>query len=273
MLKRHTTISLILTFLSVSNLFGQDKLRDNIVSDSLILKHKIKRVTENWFHDSLQVSPANTTIEMYNEIGQKTQRIHINYPHHKFIDDYEYNLKKNTIIKTQHYYDWNHNRENQKGDTIVKKTVSKYEINSGRNLKTKSSGLDKFQPKLSFDNYGRVTERIDTVKCGYNITYYTYDKNDKIVERKHYTSHHSEKPYLFAVDSLHYNLNGQLVQEINYYDIKVNGDKWEFDREVITTYSYIKDGLITEKTNMTIYHSLTNREFKPTVYRYEYEFY
>jgi len=171
--------------MSVSNLFGQDKLSDNIVSDSLIRIHRIKQVTENWFHDSLKTSPSNTTIEKYNEIGQKIQRIHINYLYHKFIDDYEYNLKKNAIIKTQYYYDWNPNREQRKEDTIVKKTVSKYDINSGRNIKTKPSRLDLFQPRLTFDNYGRITERIDTVKCGYNITYYTYDKNDKIVGRKH----------------------------------------------------------------------------------------
>ncbi len=259
--------------LSVSNLFGQGKFRDNIVSDSLIRKLKIKQVTENWFHDSVQISPANTTIEKYNEFGQKTQRVHINYFYHKFIDDYEFNLKKNTIIMTQHYYDWNPYRESRKLDTIVKKTVSKYDINSGRKLKTKPSRLEEFQPRLTFDNYGRVTKRIDTVKFGYNITYYTYDKKDNLVEKKLYTSHHSEKPYLYSVDSLHYNLNGQLTKESNYYDIKMNEDKWEFDREVITTYSYTQDGLILEKTNVTKYQSLKNRDFKPTVYRYEYEFY
>jgi hypothetical protein len=260
--------------MSVSNLFGQDKLSDNIVSDSLIRMHRIKQVTENcWFHDSLKSSLANTTIEKYNEFGQKTQRTQINYLYHKFIDNYQYNQKKNVIIKTQLYYDWNPYREKRKGDTIVKKTVSKYDIDSGINIKTKPSRLDIFQPRLTFDNYGRITERIDTVKCGYNITYYTYDKTDKIVERKHYTSHHSEKPYLCAVDSFHYNLKGQLVQEINYYDIKVNEDKWECDREVDTTYIYTQNGLILEKTNVTKYQSLKNIDFKPTVYRYEYEFY
>ncbi|MBL0054578.1 MAG: hypothetical protein IPP31_00010 [Chitinophagaceae bacterium] len=140
-------------------MFGQDKLRDNIVSDSLIKKLKIKQVTENWFHDSVQISPANTTIEKYNKLGQKTQRVHINYFYHKFIDDYEFNLKKNIIIKTQRYYDWNPYRESRKVDTVVKKTVSKYEINSRRRLKTKPSRLEEFQPRLIFDNYGRVTKK------------------------------------------------------------------------------------------------------------------
>lgn len=273
MLKRHATILLILTFFSVSNLFGQDNLRDNIVSDLLIRNLKIKQVTENWFHDSLQISPANTTIEKYNEIGQRIKRIHINHFYHKFVDDFEYNLKKNSIIKTQHYYDWNPYREIQKGDTIVKKTVFKYDINSGRNLKTKPSRLEKFQPKLTFDNYGRITERIDTIKFGYHITHYNYDINAKVVERKHYRSRHSKKPDMYSIDSLHYNLKGQLEKETNYYDIKEDEDKWEFDREVVKTFSYTQNGLILEMIKLQKHQSLKNRDLKPTVYRYEYEFY
>jgi hypothetical protein len=271
--KRHTAILLILTFLSVSNLFGQNKLRENIVSDSIIRNIKIKQVTENWFHDSLKTSPANTAIEKYNEFGQKTQRILINYFYYKFIENYEYNQKKNVIIKTQHYYDWDPYREKRKGDTIVKKTITKYDFYSGRKIKTKPSPLEEFQPRLSFDSNNRITERIDTIKFGYNITYYTYDKNNKVIERKRYTSRHAKHPYLFAVDSLHYNLNGQLVRETNYYDLKITEDKWVFDREVITTYNYYQNGLIQEKTSVTKYQSLNNRDCKPTVYRYEYEYY
>jgi hypothetical protein len=273
MLKRYTAILLILIFWSVSNLLGQDKLIDNIVSDSLIRKLKIKQVTEKWFYDSLQRTPANTSIEKFNENGQKTQRIHINYSYHKFIDNYEYNLKKNIIVKTQNYYDWSPIIEKRMRDTIVKKSVTKYDINSGRRLKTKPSSFEKFQPKLTFDNYGRVTDRIDTIKCGYNITYYAYGANNKVIERKHYRSHHSENPYLFAVDSLYYNLNGQLVRVTNYYEITMDDGKWEFNIEVVTKYSYYGNGLVQEKSNRTNYKSLNNRDYKTTVYRYEYEFY
>jgi hypothetical protein len=273
MLNRHITILLLLTFLSVSTLFGQDKLRDNFVSDSLIRKLKIKQVTENWFHDSLQISPANTTIEKYNEFGQKTQRIHINYFYHKFIDNYEYNQKKNLIIKTQYYYDWNPYREKHKGDTIINKTVSKFDINYGRKLKTKSSRLEEFLPKFTFDDKGRLTKRIDTIKFGYNITYNTYDNKDNLIERKLYISRNSEKPYLYSVDSLYFNLNGKLIKETNFYDIKMNEDIWTFDREVITTYTYLQEGLILKKTKVEKYQSLKDRDFKPTTYRYEYEFY
>jgi hypothetical protein len=273
MLNRHITILLTLTFISASNLFGQDKLRDNIVSDSLVRTLKIKQVTENWFHDSVQISPANTTIEKYNEFGQKTQRIHINYFYHKFVNKYEYNQKKNLIVKTQYYYDWNPYREKHKGDTILKKTVSKYDINSGRKLKTKPSRLEEFQPRLTFDDKGRLTKRIDTIKFGYNITHYTYDKKDNLLERKLYISRNSEKPYLYSVDSLHFNLNGKLIQETNFYDIKMNEDKWTFDREVITTYTYTKEGLILKKNKAEKDQSLKDRDFKPTAYRYEYEFY
>jgi hypothetical protein len=259
--------------MSVANLFGQDKLSDNIKSDSLIRKHKIKQVTENWFHDSLKASPANTIIEKYNEFGKKTQRTHINYFYHKFIDNYEYNQNKNEIVETQYYYDWNPYRERRKGDTIVNKTTTKYNFDNRRKIKTKLSPFERFQPRLIFDNTNRLTERIDTIKCGYNITYFTYDKNNKVIERKHYTSHHLENPYLFAVDSLHYNLNGQLVKETNFYDIKITEDKWVFDREVLTTFSYYQNGLIQEKTNVTKYESQKNRNFKPIFYRYEYEFY
>lgn len=264
--------------MSVSNLFGQDKLRENIASDSLIRKLKIKQVTENWFHDSLQKSPATTTIEKYNEIGQKTQRVHINYPYLKFIDDYEYNLKKNTIIKTQHYYDWNHNREEQKGDTIVKKTVSKYDIDSKTNIKYKpSSRSGILQTILTHDSLGRLVEekieRADSVKFGNSIIKYSYDNHNNIVERKHYKTQYPKPPYLFSVDSLYYNSNGQLVKETNCYDIKIDEDKWLFEREVVTTFSYYQNGLIKEKTNVEKYQSLNKRDFKPSVYRYEYEFY
>ena len=241
-LKIHTTKLLILNFMSVANLFGQDKLSDNIISDSLIR-------------------------------NQKTQRTHINYFYHKFIDNYEYNQNKNEIVETQYYYDWNPYRERRKGDTIVKKTTTKYNFDNRRKIKTKLSPFERFQPRLTFDNTNRLTERIDTIKCGYNITYFTYDKNNKVIERKHYTSHHLENPYLFAVDSLHYNLNGQLVKETNFYDIKITEDKWVFDREVLTTFSYYQNGLIQEKTNVTKYESQKNRNFKPIFYRYEYEFY
>jgi hypothetical protein len=273
MFRQHSSILVILTFISVSNLLGQDNLRDNIVNDSLIRVHRIKQVTENWYQDSLKKSPLNTTIEKYNESARKTQKIHINYFYHKFINDYEYNLKKNEIIKTQYCYDWNPYRERRKGDTILEKTVSKYDINTKRNLKTRHSQLEEFRPKETFDNNGRITERIDTTKLGYEIKIYNYDENGKVVERKYYRSHHSNKPFLHAVDSLQYNSIGQLIKETNYYEIKEADDKWEFNREVIKTYSYTKNGLIAEKTELTKYQSLKNRDFIPTVYSYEYEFY
>jgi hypothetical protein len=273
MQNRHITILLMLTFISVSNLLGQDKLRDNIVIDSLVRTLKIKQVTENWFHDSIQISPANTTIEKYNEVGQKTQRIHINYFYHKFVDNYEYNQKKNVIVKTQYYYDWNPYREKHKGDTILKKTVSKYDINSGRKLKTKPSRLEEFQPILTFDDKGRLTKRIDTIKFGYNITYYTYDKRDDLLERKLYITRNSDKPSLYSVDSLYFDLNRKLIKETNYYDIKINEDKWTFNREFVTTYTYTQEGLILKKSKLEKYQSLRDRYFKPTIYRYEYEFY
>jgi hypothetical protein len=278
MLKRHTTILLFLTFLSVSNLFGQDKLIANIVNDSLIQKLKIKQVTENWFHDSLKTSPTNTTIERYNEFGQKTKRIHINYFYHKFIDDYEYNLKKNVVIKTQHYYDWNPYREKRKGDTIVKKTVSKYYIDTKMNIKYRPSIRSRvLQTVLTHDSLNRLIEekieKADSVKFGNSIIKYAYDNRNNIIERKHYITHYPNPPYLSLVDSLHCSFNGQLVKETHYYDIKMNEDKWEFDRIVVTTYIYNQHGLILEKTNVTKHQSLKNREFKPTVYRYEYDFF
>ncbi|WP_338792578.1 hypothetical protein [Bernardetia sp. MNP-M8] len=254
-------------------MIGQDKLNDNIISDALIKKFKIKQITEDWFTDSLKALPTNTNIEKYNEIGQKTQEVNINYTYHKFINDYKYKLKKGLIIKVQHYYDWNPYRTKRKGDTIVKKTVSKYSISSKMKLKIKASRFENFQVKETFDNYGRITEKIDTVKCGYNITNYTYNRNNKLVERKYYSTHHSESPSLYAVDSLHYNLDGQLIKEASYYDIKMTEDKWVCDREVIRIYSYNQYGLIMKKNTWKIYNSLNKKELKPTIYRYEYDFY
>lgn len=256
-----------------SNLFGQNKLRDNIVSDSLIRKFKIKQVTENWFHDSLKTPPANTTVEKYNEFGQKTQRIYINYLYHKFIDKYDYNKKKNLIIKTELFYDWNPYRKKRNGDTIVEKTVTKYYFNSRRKRNTKPSRLVEFHPKFTFDKNNRIIERIDTIKCGYNITTFTFDKNNHVIERKYYKTHHSETPNLFAIDSLQYNINGQLVRETNYYDIKMDKDKWKFNREVVKTYTYYQNGLVKEKVSITKHHKLSDSNFTETVSRYKYEFY
>lgn len=63
------------------------------------------------------------------------------------------------------------------------------------------------------------------------------------------------------------------MEETNYYDIKMDKDKWEFDREVVKTFSYTQNGLILEMTKAQKYQSLKNRDFKPTVYMYEYKFY
>lgn len=272
MLKRHNFILFILAFIAISNSFGQIILDDNMLSDSLIKKHKIKQVTENWFHDSITTSPENTTIEKYNEIGQRTQRITINYFYHKYIDDYTYNLKKYIVTKTQYYYDWNPYREKKRGDTIVEKTVLKYDISTRRNLKIKPNILDKFQPRFTFDNFGRIAERIDTVKCGYISSFYTYDENGRVIERKYYELHHSENPYLFAIDSLHYNNSGQLIKQVNL-EIRMNGDKWDVEREVIETYIYNEKKLLSEKTRSHRYLLLQDSEHIPTVFRYSYEFY
>lgn len=263
----------LLICLPVQGSIAQNELREPLVDDSLILKHRIQQVTENWFHNSLQESPANTTTELYNEAGQRTQRIYINYTYHKFVDHFEYNEKKHVIIQKQHYHDWNPHREKRKGDTLVKKKVFTYDLSSKRNVKAKNGSLDTFEPILTFDRMARITTRKDTVKCGYNITHYSYDKNNRVVERIHYTTRHDEPPKLVSIDSLQYNPEGRLVKEINYHSPSTSENNRSFDREVITIFRYFPNGLLEEKTIQKIYNTQTDAGLISSVYKYSYTFY
>lgn len=275
MLKQHSTILLLLTCMLVSDLFGQDKLNENIVSDTLLKKLKIKKVIENWYVDSFQVSPANTNIEIYNEQGLKTQGVYINHFYHKFVENYSYNLRRGIVVMKRNYFDWNPYREKRKGDTILKKSVLKYDIITKRNKKTKLGKLEEFKPEQTYDRNGRLIIRIDSTKFGYSTTTFDYRTDNKIVERKQYIIRLSRDTLLNSVDSLYYNINGQKIKEINYYDFKLQQGIWKHGREVITTFSYMNDGLILSKTKETKFLMLTQKDTIPnvTIYKYEYEFY
>lgn len=270
---RRTTLTFILTLTTMSELPGQEQFPNQITPDSVVKKLKIRQVTENWFTSSSETVPSNTTCDLFDEFGNRIQRMHINYLYHKFINNYLYDYKKGVIIDRQEYYDWNPNREKNKGDTVIKKSVHQYFITTNKSTKVKPSGIDKFSKKYSYNAEGKIIQQIDSIKFGYETTYFTYDNNGQLNERRRFISRFSEKAHLESIDSLFYNSNSLIIsKEINYYNIRNNESQIVYDRVVERKYKYNELGLLIEKEILEKYLSL-NGASKPTIYRYDYEFF
>lgn len=274
MIERSIIILSILIISVSPKVSGQDKLKDKLVSDSLINKLGIKSVTENWYTKDTATKPANTSYELYNQSGYLTKAVDVNHSYHKAIRDFHYNFKKRIVIKKQIFYDYNHNQSENKADTILKKSKEKFDIATGINKKSKQTRNSKFQQIYTYDTRGRILQSKDTIKCGYKIINYSYDNNnEKINERKHFITHHEEAPTLKSIDSLFYNNKGLLTKEIKYFDFKKPGTKLTHGREKQTELVYNKFGLIQEKKITNIYLRLRTTDSNSSFYKYEYEFY
>lgn len=256
-----------------SKALGQNPFPRTILVDSLVRNYKIKQVTEHWFLDTLKSSSANTTIENYNSIGQITDRIYINYLHHKFVDSYTYHPLKKEVTEIRVFYNWNHHIEKRKGDTIVKKTVTTYDMITGNIAHSKSSLFESYVPKFNYDTNGRIVMRTDTLKLGHLFTYYSYNNKGKVLERKQYTKHPNKEMRLNLVDSFFYNEQGLLTKELSFGDIETVGETWNFGNISSSTMRYYPNGLLAEKRCLSQYPKVHHSENTPTVYRYEYVFY
>ena len=120
---------------------------------------------------------------------------------------------------------------------------------------------------------GRVIQSVDTIKCGKQITDYTFEINGKVVEKRSYIACDNNQPRIVAIDSLKYNELGQLIEEVNYSGFKKQDTTSTHNREVKTTFTYNEMGLLTEKIVITKYLSLKNNDPNPLVYKYEYDLY
>jgi len=247
-----------------TDVFGQTKLKDNLVDDSTILKLKIKRVTENWYTDIQNANPSQTTIEVFDTTGNITQRTHINYTYHKFVSDFIYNEKKGKIKVVEKYYDWNPYREKNKNDTILKTTIEKYNLSTKENVDFKRNTLNQFHTKVLSDSLGRIIQSTDTIKCGYQISYYQYDDKSNLVKMKSYIIHHSERPELSVAISFYYDTKGRKIKEVKHFDFKKIDVEEKNGGEEITEYQYNEFGLIKEKVIL---------KSDKTIYKYDYLFY
>ena len=268
---RHSILLFTFFIITITDSFGQEQPAKPILIDSIVKKFKIRQVTENWFTSLGMTKPSNTTYDIYDELGNRLQRVHINYFYHKFISTYFLNLKKGILIEKQEYFDWNPYREKNKGDTIIKRTVRKY--SNAEKKKNKKSGIDKFLRKLTFDNEGKVIEQTDSIKFGYAITSFTYDMEKRLIERKIFISRFSEKRQLESIDSLFYIPNTNLISnEISYYGIRNNEDQIIKDRFIERRNRYNESGLLIEREISENYLSL-NKPSQPTIYKYEYSYF
>lgn len=265
--------SVLFTLTILSDAFGQTKLKDNLVSDSTIFKLNIKQITENGFGNINAPNPYWATFETFDTIGRITQRTSINYAYHKFVYDFKYNNRGNEILVTEKYYDWSPYREKNKNDTILKTSTEKYNLKTKKAKDFKPIRFSQFQTKLTMDSIGRVIQSTDTIKCGYKKTYFQYDDKGNLIEIKHFVTRHSEKPELFAIDSLSYDIKGKKIKEVNYFGFKTNDGIEKHDREVETIFQYNDQGLLKEKLITTKYLSLKDSKPDSTLYRYEYSFY
>lgn len=257
----------------MTELPGQKQLPDQIIPDSIIKKMKIRQVTENWFTGPEETSPGNTTYDLFDEFGNRIERMHINYYYHKFITNYAYDYKKGRIIVREAYYDWSPNKQKHKGDTVLKKSVSKYFLATRKSINAKPNGIDTFSQKLLYNTEGKVVQQTDSIKFGYATTYLAYNNNGQLTERRLFISRFSEPPQLEQIDSLFYLPGSPLIsKEINYYDIRNNERQVIYDRVIERNYKYNESGLLIEKEILEKYLSL-NRPFKPTIYKYDYKFF
>ncbi|MEI9809928.1 MAG: hypothetical protein WDO16_19800 [Bacteroidota bacterium] len=272
MLKRYFLL-MIFSLTVFSDLFGQTKLKDNLVADSVILKLKVKQITENGFGNINDQNPYWATFEAFDTTGRIIKRTFINYGYHKFVYDFKYNTRKNEIIVTEKYFDWGSHREKNKNDTTVKTSTEKYNLRTKGYKDFKSSGFKEFQAILTKDISGRLIQSKDTIKFGYQITYYQYDDKNHLVERKRLITRQSGNPELFSLDSLTYNSKGQRTKEVNYFDFKIENGITKHDREVETIFNYENNGLLKERLITTKYLSFKKSKPGTTIFRYEYLFY
>ena len=90
---RHSILLFTFFIITITDSFGQEQPAKPILIDSIVKKFKIRQVTENWFTSLGMTKPSNTTYDIYDELGNRLQRVHINYFYHKFISTYFLNLK------------------------------------------------------------------------------------------------------------------------------------------------------------------------------------
>ena len=270
---RYFLFTFIFALTIMHETLGQAQLPRQITPDSIVKKLHIRQVTENWFTGVGDDHPANTTYELFDESGNRIQRVHINYFYHKFINNYSYDRKKGVVVDKEEYYDWNPYREKNKGDTVLKKSRHKYPVAAKKDAKSKAAGINEFSSGRIYDTEGKLIQQTDSIKFMYETTYYTYNNNGQLNEKKQFISRFSEKPQLNRIDSFFYNTNSTLIsKEINYFDIKTTGDKIIYDRVVERRYTYNVQGLVIEKEVEEKYLSL-NRSSKPSFYKYEYRFF
>ena len=269
-MQRTVLLTLMFSLSTLCGLMGQGP--GQIIADSVVKKMKIRQVTENWFTNLNETKPANTTYEIFDSAGNRLQRVHINYFYHKFVNNYSYNYKKGIIIEQQEYFDWNPYREKNKGDTILKRSTHKYAI-TAKNKKNSRGGIDRFTPRLLYDTAGKLVQRTDSIKFGYQTTHFSYNDNGQLIERKISVSRFSATPRLESIDSLFYVGNTHLVnKEISYYNIKENGGQLIYDRMVETRYSYNEYGLPDSKEVFDRYLTIDNKT-GPSKFKYHYSFF
>ncbi len=269
--KRNLTTSIFLLSAFIPA-FGQWAFGENLVSDSTVLRHAIKKVVQIGYGDTHRDTPYWTTEEIFDDSGRIIQRTSINHSHHKFVQKVNYHKKNNSLKITTLYYDWSSSKNEPRNDTTCRKTRGRYKKVDNRII-LKGLPYSQNPIRTTIDSMGRVIQSVDTIKCGKQITDYTFDITGNVVEKRYHITRHNDEPRIVAIDSLKYNELGQLIEEVNYSGFKKQNPTSTHNREVNTTFTYNEMGLLAEKVVITKYLTLENTDPNPLVYQYEYDLY
>jgi hypothetical protein len=270
---RQCILLFVFALSTLSDTFGQLKLRENLVADSTAIKHRISMVIQDWFTGSApDLEPAQTTTEYFDSTGRIIRRTYINYTYDRYESDFIYHKKKSFVrIKTTRY-DWNPFRETRKGDTIVTRSVEKYDLLTGIRYDLRRTRFALFQPLLIMDTMSRVVQSADTIKFGYDIARYQYDSTGNLVEIRHFETRFSEEHELQMVYNYTYNDHGQIAKMILWTGYNRKDGYQMPGKEVETDYRYNDQGLLSEMLITTSHLSLKHNEPGTVVYRYRYGF-
>lgn len=269
---KHSYILLLAVLTLSLNIFGQNKLSDNLVPDSTIRQFKIKRVKEYGYARIGLPTPSYSNVELFDTTGRIERKTFLNN-YYRFERNYSYNIKKNLISVTEFQYDRYSHLNDTENDSLIRTLNKKFNLTTKEQVDRKPSQLGQFRSEQILGNQDRLIQRSDTFKLVEYFDKFQYNASNQLVETRHFVKINQQAPALYAIDSLFYNEKHQKIKEINYFGFMIIENLGKHNQEIQTIFQYDVQGLLTEKKSTTIHLGVKNDIPYSTMSRYEYEFY
>ena len=258
-------------FVFIQTLSGQNRLQTPLLPDSLVIKHNIRRVTQDAFNTGQSGLPYYSKTEVFDLRGRVLQRISTHFKFYRSVETLKYNDKKQRITIYTLRHDWRIKPGGQAADTTIKHDKARYYANGSSVHQSKNSRNLAKASRSAFDSLGRLMLKTDSVKCGNVYSRYRYDQAGRLCSITRSRSHHSHPAVIFATDSFEYDHRNRISKTISCSSF--SGVPIKHHYETVSVYTYNDTGLPTE---MRVYTRFKNPDKDPElsiVYKYLYTFY